>query len=880
MSRLDELRNAAQQRMQAGQATATTRADAPPSPPLAGVSRQQGRIAELKAQARARQDNERSFGQSAAEFGGQINVGMARALGLGNQGRADVFQGLMNRAGMAPPVGTDVDTTAGAAGRMVGQSLPFALPAVGMVPRAAAVARGAAPAATTLGRIGESLGATMLRSPGTAAALEVSSAASAGAAGHVAAEMFPDSPSTQAIAEIVGGFAPAAAAGAAVAIPKVVQNFPVVNFARQMVVPTKGPSTTRARTRVQSVARDPEAARRALDAGGRDLSPDVTLTPAQQAGDVGLLSLERSVMSEGARDSQLTQAIRQSKAAARRIGRPEVRPEDAQDTLREARGYLKVLLDERARIAGEKARQRIDAIGPTISRQDANRVAREELDKALVAARRQESELWQAIPNDIQIETPPLRQRFQEIAAETPRALQDSIPAKARQFLAGKGGFADVETVRELHGFRSAMLSEARAARSGISPDRDRARIADRLAAATLDLLSDSAVGTRMTMARDFSRDLNDRFTRGAVGRLMGSDAAGGLRTPPEATLERTVGRAGPDALTETQALLRAVERSGDQPGMTRAIDEFLRDDFVRKAMPGGNLDVNKAAAFMRRHQDVLSTRPELAAELRGAIDGGNTAARALERSTRVTKGLADPKISRAAVFIEAPPDRAIQAIRNARHPGRVAQELVRQARRDPTGDAIGGLKAAFVEDLMKGATTTSNRTEAGEALTSGFALRDALREPKNRAIAREVLTGEEMDRLTKLATSLVRIEQSMAAAPASGGVIDDAVGASKSFLARVTGARLAARLNPSGRATVQIPAEGAKLVQRVTSWLANDPARREITDGFQDPKLLRALLAPMDTPGRRAMVEKQINAWLVSIGVDDIDDLTEEPPE
>jgi hypothetical protein len=58
------------------------------------------------------------------------------------------------------------------------------------------------------------------------------------------------------------------------------------------------------------------------------------------------------------------------------------------------------LLDTRVRIASQRTAERIEALGPTASREQTNLIAREELQSALKAARKQEKQVYDAIDPD------------------------------------------------------------------------------------------------------------------------------------------------------------------------------------------------------------------------------------------------------------------------------------------------------------------------------------------------------------------------------------------------------------------------------------------------------------------------------------------------
>src|SRR5690606_10661222 len=95
----------------------------------------------------------------------------------------------------------------------------------------------------------------------------------------------------------------------------------------------------------------------------------------------------------------------------------------------------------------------------------------------------------------------------------------------------------NVEEARVLHRARSRALEDMRLARA--AGRRNEARILDRFQEAILadlDALEARAtgdVGESYRNALNFSRQLNEKFRRGTVGRLLGFERTGAPAVPP-----------------------------------------------------------------------------------------------------------------------------------------------------------------------------------------------------------------------------------------------------------------------------------------------------------------------------------------------------------
>ena len=795
--------------------------------------------------------------------------------------------------GMAPPVGEDdPDSLAGSIGRVTGAAATFLLPVGPAAKTAQEVTALTRAAPTTIrGAVVQDIGRTAVETPGRFLAAEAVSAAGAGAVGFVAREKFPDSEAASFIGEIVGGIAPVGAIAAA----RLTISGIGIRLARFIAKPfTRRGGEQRAARRVQEAARDP---RRAADElAAPEALPEAGLTPAQQTGDEGLLSLERAVIDsseklKGEADEQIAEATTAIRESLGDLGEG-VSPERTAAALEEAQNYMRSLVDTRMRIAARAADEKIAALGPGAAREEANIIAREELQKALKDIRAQERELWNAVPEDVILKTENSRKAFAALLKDTPLAQREDIPSIAGRLL-GKDenvpeGFeaafeafgltqkgarlGEKTTVAELQGLRSKLLEESRKARA--AGEFNKARMADDLADAVLTDLGaqrDEIVGEAgdaLRTALDFSADLNQRFTKGPVGRLLGSDRTGAPKTPEALTLERVVGQGGPRAREETRRLLEAA----DTPALRASVEDFLLDDFQRRAVREGAIDSKKAQAFPAKHQDLLEDFPELRSRFESAIEADDLARLRTEQAEGLAKRLNDPKISRAAVFLKEPVEGAMDRIFKSGNPEKTMREIVKLAGRDTTGDARKGLKTAFGDFLLEKASTRTATAE-GEFLVSGAALKRLLKDGSVAKMAKALLSPDEQKRLQQIIDAAAKIEKAVAAKAKPGGVIADAPSMLLSTMAAILGARAGRALNTG---TIQAPGFVASSFKRVLNSArarVGDPARRLLIDAMGDKELFEALLRKGESAADQAFIRQQLNAWLLAIGAEQIPD-------
>ena len=772
------------------------------------------------------------------------------------------------------------ETLAGTVGKFTGFGAAFVLPLGGAVKGAAEVARFARPAPTTItGRVVHDMAAQLLTRPGRLAAGEAIAATGAGVGEFAAKQKFPDSEAAQVIGALTGALVPAGAVAGTIASVKLASNLPGARFVKGLVkaFTLKG-GRTRAEARVQSAARDPDAAVAELARGGG--LEEAALTPAQQTGDPGLLSLEKSIIESSEQlkskaDQQIAEAIEAIQKSVTDIGE-RVGPEKAVETIEKARAYLQGLLDIRLKVAARKADEAIAELSPTATRQDANLAVERELDVAFKEATKQETDLYNLVPLEVKASIAEPKEDFAALVASTPKALQDDIPAVARRFLDPDSPevFDDLMPIKELQGLRSRLLAESRKLRA--AGDRNAARLTEDVAESVLISMGAKAgqvegeVGQLLRTALDFSKDKATRFFKeSSVSKILGTTKQGGDVIAPELALESTIAAGGPRARVEAKALETAVERTGSVPKLRGAIEDFLLDDFRRRVAPDGVIDQARAKIFLARNQDILEDFPELRNKLTKAITTDKASIAAQARAEGIAKRLNDPKISKAAVFIQEPVEDAMKRVSKTLRPGKTMEELVKEAGRDPTGDALKGLKTGFGEFVLD---QTIKETPKG-LIILGRKFDTLLTSGKTGRMAKVLFNKGEISRYKEITETAIKVEKALAATTSAKGVLTDAPNMIFTVLAKVAGATVGSKVAKLvGGRSVQTPGFVAGFFNFLLVRGTQDPARRLLHDMAQNKELFTALLSPLGKAGEPTKAAKKaLNAWAAAIVADTV---------
>ena len=770
-------------------------------------------------------------------------------------------------------------TTAGQAGNYTGMGMMMA-PALGTgAGFVRPAAEGAKRVPAFFQNLFSNLGKTYKAAPVATTAAETIASGAAGAGGFLAAEKFPDSEYAQLAGELVGG-----------TLPSIMPSTLAIrgtNFLRNRYS-TFRRGRDRAVERIDRAV--PEDARQAavdsLDAP-TTIDPETgrpVLSLAQRTDDGGLLALEKDIMESTdqlsrASDEQIARANEVIQQSSADIGGPI---DSTIETIEAAQSQLQDLLNTRLRIATRQADERLEQMGPNVTREQANRVASEELEKVVQAGRKQEDELYSVIPENTAVPYSQTRGAYRRLMAGLGKAQKKDMPDVATQLLdpesadyLGNLGYVGLKkgetTIKELRALQSKLREIARNNRAGDAPNYNAARIADDLANTIVDDLADAAApgaADDLKIAVGFSRDFNQRISRGTVGKLLGRTRSGGDAVPSGLTLEQSVGFSGPKAREAFDDIIKAFD-SPEAPSSQTVIgatQDYLKNKFIKAAEKG--LDSPAVRRFVNSNEELLTRMPDLRRQIDEAIDSGSLQKMRQAQKDRVS--FTNPNISKATMLIQRGPEQAFQEISKLR-PIQAAQEvkkLINLVKRDKSGEAMEGLKSGFVSFLMNGAKQ-GKRDVKGVNFMSGYELRDMMNNPSIKDVMSRVLTVAERERMKTIQSDLVRLERRRQASQSKEGVLGDIAGKVVQSLAGVAGARISATVTRAtgGPATVQIPGIMAARFRDMTKMGIEDPARRLIADSVSDERLFRELLQASTKDGELSpRATARFRTWVATV--------------
>lgn len=782
--------------------------------------------------------------------------------------------------------------------RFVGGALGRAPLAPAMTPELnAALAEQALAKLANLGpavrEAGRDIAAVAAAGPRAFVAAETLAAAGAGAGQTVAEQLMPGSPTASMLGNLAGGVAPSAVGATGRAAWR-------ATFGRRSDVEDRVADFMQ-----RAAGNDKTKAADALRNYDDELGVD--LTPAQITGAAGLLSLERSVVRST--NEMKTKFLDRQQAADAALTRAieEVEPGTATREVVDEFFHGRVdritdLVDERIHVAAAEARQRLDELTPDLRASQSQRLAREELDSAYTDARADESALWANIDQAFPIRTARTKNVVAGIRREFDRAVEDPADLPT-DVLGAIDNLGDAEGLGRLLKLRSRVLADIRQARAGDVPNRKRVSNLERLQEAVLDDIGatqaaqerllrqgqQTATGPASIQARNqaaetrkvraalqFSRELNDKFTRGPVGKLLGYERAGGERTPAELTLEKVL-QPGFLGLRNARAL---IEAGGGSERMNGLMEQYLRDVYVTSVAVPGQAGIDQAAhaRFMKRHAELLDEFPDFKRQI-GTTAEANALLASRQAQGERARRLLDK--SRAKLWLEADdvplalsrvlnaPTRVVRAGRSAKQISKreAAQNLMRSAAGDQTGMATSGVRRELLGVLLSNVRKGRINPATEQMALNTRALHQYLETQK--PVLDAVLLPEQNARLRQILTEAQKVQRSLDSSIGGGSDTFENASVLTTTIARVLGAKIGANVaRGSGYGAIQIPGMFARMGQRFVESLNREQAMALIEEAMLNPKVMRDLLErPTGSAEHQAALVRRLHAHLLAAG-------------
>ena len=689
--------------------------------------------------------------------------------------------------------------------------------------------------------------------PLASAATEAVASMGAGMGGQLAEAIDPESTTTQAVAELLGGLAgplalnsPSAliargAVGSYRAVKRRLNNETAVG--------------ARAGARLRGVVSDEQL--KGLDDLPPELAQNLTLGERMQSS--GLRGIEEAVASSDPAYATKAIADLEKKAIAAQdyladlttkgdVGAAINAPrEGRREAIAQRLAAVKEAIEARAQVAGLKANMTIQAAGRETDPEEIGRMTRDIIDGEYQNARAWEKQMHAQVNKDLPVKY----QNFiaahdDEMARLASQETDPSvIPEWARKRVAAYLE-DDQRTTGDLIALRQRFTDAARAEAGAEVPNRTRLTYLNKMQAALLNDL-DTVPDSGAREAAAVSRELNDKFTRGAVGRLLGYEKTGELSSIPEATLREVVRGLPEEVGVNIDQLLAAAPQAKPQ------VENFIVNEFLDRAFVEGRFDRKLAASFLsdQKNRVMLKRFPHLMRRFTDAKAMQQEYEAGLESGSVAYNGLSDSWKKALDDIKPLDYNRELSGAMGARRGG---EERIAALRKEISFDetAVKGLKADVIGEVLDRSVL--------DVTPQGVKVWDRAKLAKNLLIYRGRLQAagvseSEMKRLNTILSYLERINTPVG----ERTVIGDASNRAMELAARVVGADVGkAYSSATGRgSTLQtISAVSAEFKRRAAGWIKNwDKAHQEIAEAVleRDEKKFRQLFTtPAPEPGKK----------------------------
>jgi hypothetical protein len=532
---------------------------------------------------------------------------------------------------------------------------------------------------------------------------------------------------------------------------------------------------------------------------------------------------------------------------------------------------LKSAMDARIEKAADDAGAALLALGRP-DEISASITVRESLEKALDDARVQEDQLWSAIQQKVRGPVTKTLSKYKQLDDTLASSQKDDMPASAKALIGPqikrrtkRGTRAKVKktTVQELYGLYRKLGEEATAARA--DKKFNKARVAGKLRAAILqDLDSFSAggeVGNSLRLAREYSAELNSKFTQGPVGKILRFASEGIERVPEEMTLRTSIGTGKIPAKLAAQA----IQRAADDATVMEGISEFLKAEFLKTAVDPntGRVRPGSADSFIRKYDEIFELVPGTRLQIKSARSSEDVLRRVTKVTDAARKNLDRTAVSTTALLLNAPVDREIATILRSPNPQGTMKQIVAMAKKDKTGNALEGLRAGMSEYLIDSITSQSALDIQGKPVIKGIKLSNMLQDSNITDSLALLFNPKEVQQIKSAAQQMAAIER-LVKTSAADEIVSDKAGWLIATIGRIIGARIGGRLSsatPGG--SLQSAQIGSNAVTKYLNSLTVGKAKQLLTDAVQDPELMQALLTHKNSNSKKQV--RVIRNYMIS---------------
>lgn len=783
-------------------------------------------------------------------------------------GRKSIEKGMELLGARLPEEGRGPETMPEYIGAGVGEVAALMVPA-GQTVRV--LKGGAGLASQVAGQIAKS----MVKHPYLTMGSELTGGVGIGVGRGIAEQQFPDSPMARTATEIAGGIAGSMAPTLAINAPTAIAIRSGKQVLQKLTLPfSKKGGMFRAGEVVKGKAAFPTVA--AKEAGKETIS---RMPPAVATGEKKIIELYKALIGQDpATDAgaieKLSQSIVKLEGEMRKLGYGS--PELLEEITRKRIAALELRMDKRVIAAAEKAQKRIDALPVAERRVHEARIVRQELDGARIKEYAGTQKKWLKVNKDLESGFEKTRETYGSLLDDLADDQFDDIPDVLKRSKIINNEKLESTTVKQMQGLRSKLLETRRQAQE--ARQWNKARIAGDVADAILDDLDLIPGDSNLRAALAATRNYKTRFESGITGKILGLSREGAPAIHPDLTLQVSIGRMMDRGSIDIEKVVVTPEAvAAARRYVARSFTDYAQDT------KSGSVNPVKAERWVKNNEAILDKFPGMRDQLTDAAGAQKIADDTRIRMDTRKKALRDPKVSVSARFLNATDmNTEVRSILKAKNPARMADELVRQAGKDTTGEALEGLRGGFVDYILE-TSSIGPFNDQGVQTISGRTMHNFLN--KNFSVLQKVFTRPQIAKMRTVARELTKIETFEKVPYGKPGLefkdfASNALRvAAEAKMAQVGGQVGGGTLGGS----MKLASLFAGKAKKAMTWLTKDRAEQLVHDAIlaDDPKLLQSLLLPLDKPSvakeNLIILNRALNLWLAGPGKRVMDDIEQE---
>lgn len=776
----------------------------------------------------------------------------AEKMGASYRMQENAYRELGSSGGVGTPVGEEPDTAGYSAGKLTGMGLEFLVPFLRMGKGAASIAVGTQGKGTTT-LVAEQMTKPFISSPKAAYALELAAGGLSGAGGYYGKDAGPYG---QIAGELAGGVAPQIT----------MQVTPrVMRYVMDSVLPfTKAGGKERAAGIYQQLAESPEV-RAKVEENAKLLERSsgkqgFKLTTAELAEDKHLKALQKVIEDQ---DPALVEKLKQQDRLNNVIAQTDLGDMKTEAGVPEAQKVLGskfMQLTTRVNAAIDSSLKNVQGSVEKLtsgqSRKIVNIRVKEKIDKALVAARETEQLVWGEVNKNIMAPTGEARQVLKDIYKGTYKTTDPKdVPPFVRSFLGDmqegefvQGSLKAIESVGELHAFRSRLLKVSRKERSKTSPNWPKIKVLGDIEEAVLNDIASTGTGKEFDDAISFSRSLHQKFSGDIMGTIMKHSESGGAMAP-ELTLDRL--GTGPQGAVKIRKILDAT------PNAKQDIEEVLKLELAHsRILKDGRLNLDKAKQYMIHNEDTMEIFPGLASDIEKAI--------ALEERARWYTVQGKKRLDKAEQSLsyklsEGNPRTFVNTILDSYEP--VKQMKIQLRRLNPVGRE--GVKNDIIDSILSNSATSATHPDGTPVMSAARALRYW---STNKSTLGIPFNANERNRIDDI-IKLMRLNEPTPDLPTD--IARQSIKARETVISYVVGvmaARAGAKMGAkTSGASLRTASQASNRAKDILGFLDTNTAKTLIKDSITDVKLFDTLMTdPVKVkPGSKSF--QVLQGWMMA---------------